>query len=101
MPRSYCLDKLVSWMSSGIDPAEMSDFRSIGGLEIISDTQTHRESTYCQALLYAQRLQKMIVKKYLDSKEIFGPKIVGCHFQFKLVFEYRQFSLLSSGGYHT
>ena len=34
---------------------DIANYRPIIGLEIISDT----ESTYCQALLYEQRLQKL------------------------------------------
>ena len=41
---------------------DVANFRPIRGREIISNSQTHTqtdtESTYCQALLYEQRLQK-------------------------------------------
>ena len=45
-------------------PGDVADFRPIRGIKIISDThihtQTNTESTYCQALLYEQRLQKLL-----------------------------------------
>ena len=43
-------------------PGDVAHFRPIRGLEIILHTRTHthtyREWTYCQALLFEQRLQK-------------------------------------------
>ena len=43
---------------------EVSEFRPIRRLEIILHTHTDRESTYCQALLYEQRLQKLHGQNY-------------------------------------
>ena len=42
-----------------VTQSERANFRPIRGREIILDTQIHTESTYCQALLYEQRLQKI------------------------------------------
>ena len=40
------------------------------GLEIISERQNDRESTYCQALLYEQRPQKIILTELIDLDEL-------------------------------
>ena len=42
-----------------VTQSERANFRPIRGQEIILDIQIHTESTYCQALLYEQRLQKI------------------------------------------